>query len=89
MSDSFGKVGIRRLTPIQTGLIIVTGMLVILVGVVIAVASLNISTANIAFNQGYILSDQVKIQRAILLLQLQTNRLPDDLEGIGFGAIDR
>ncbi len=89
MSDSFGKVGIRRLTPIQTGLIIVTGMLVILVGVVIAVASLNISTANTAFNQGYILSDQVKIQRAILLLQLQTNRLPDDLEGIGFGAIDR
>lgn len=89
MNDSYGKVGIRRLTPIQTVLIIVTGMLVILVGVVIAVASLNISTTKTAFNQGYILSDQVKIQRAILLLQLQTNRLPDDLANFGFGSIDR
>lgn len=89
MNDSYGKVGIRRLTPIQTVLIIVTGMLVILVGVVIAIASLNISTTKTAFQQGYILSDQVKIQRSILLLQLQTNRLPDEIANIGFEAIDR
>jgi signal transduction histidine kinase len=89
MSESYDKVGIRRLTPVQTALIIVTGMLVILVGVVIAVASVNISTAKTAFNQGYILSDQVKIQRAILLLQIQTNRLPDEIDSFGFEAIDR
>lgn len=89
MNESYGGVGIRRLTPVQTVLIIITGMLVILVGLVIAVASVNISTAKTAFNQGYILSDQVKIQRGILLLQLQTNRLVEDLDSIGFEAIDR
>lgn len=89
MSDSFGDVGIRRLTPIQTGLLIVTGLLVVSIGVLIAVANLNISAANNAFSQGYILNDQVKIQRAILLLQLETIRLSNEQEKVSFDALDR
>jgi signal transduction histidine kinase len=79
--------GIRSLTPIQIALSIGVGLLLLLTGVLIVVANFNITAANNAFSTGYALNDLAQIQRAILMLRIETddliqNPLKADIEGV-------
>ena len=89
MSDSSPRPGLRRLTPIQFGLSLGTGLLIVLVAILIIVGNVNISATSEAFNASYVIGDLVKIQRAILLLQVETNKLASSQEAPTFDAVDR
>jgi len=89
MTDSLSTVGIRRLTPIQILLAVAAGLLLVLIGIVIIVANNNINATERAFRQGYVLNDIVKVQRGILLLQIETNKLAADPTQVDFAMLDR
>ncbi len=89
MTDSLSTVGIRRLTPIQILLAVAAGLLLVLIGIVIIVANNNVNATDKAFRQGYVLNDIVKVQRGILLLQVETNKLAIDSSQVEFAMLDR
>ena len=89
MTDSLSTVGIRRLTPIQILLAVAAGLLLVLIGIVIIVANNNINATERAFRQGYVLNDIVKVQRGILLLQVETNKLAADPTQVDFAMLGR
>jgi signal transduction histidine kinase len=59
------------------------------VAILIGVGNVNISAANDAFSASYIIGDLVKIQRAILLLKVETNKLSQNQDTLAFDTIDR
>jgi signal transduction histidine kinase len=89
MTDSLSTVGIRRLTPIQILLAVAAGLLLVLIGIVVLVANNNINATGRAFKQGYVLNDIVKVQRGILLLQVETNKLAANPSQVEFAMLDR
>jgi signal transduction histidine kinase len=59
------------------------------VAILIGVGNVNISAANDAFNASYVIGDLVKIQRAILLLKVETNKLSQNQDTLAFDTVDR
>ncbi len=89
MRESIPPFETLSLTRTQIALSIGTGLLILLVGAVVVVANLNITAANSAFRAGYALNDLAQIERGLLLLQIQTGQLAQDLVTPDFPAVDR
>jgi signal transduction histidine kinase len=89
ITNPAAPLGIRSLTPIQIALGIGVGLLLLMTGALIVVANLNITAANTAFNSGYALNDLTQIQRAILLLRIETEELVQNPLKADFEGLDR
>jgi signal transduction histidine kinase len=89
MSETSPGPGLRRLTPVQLGLSIGTGLLIVLVAILVVIGNVNISATNETFDTSYVIGDLVKIQRGILLVQVETNKLSENQEDLAFDAVDR
>jgi signal transduction histidine kinase len=89
MSEPSLRPGLGHLTPVQIGLSIGTGLLIVLVAILIVVGNVNITATNETFNTSYVIGDLVKIQRAILLLQLETNKLASNQDSLTFDEVEQ